>query len=140
MPIAYQIDHDARVVVAVGHGVLADGDVFDYQRTVWARPEVAGFDELIDMTRVTEVAMPSTDRVRALAATAAAMDGGAPRSRLAIVASTDFMYGLGRMFQTHRQLDANSTKDVGIFRTMEEALTFLGLKEPPAMPALPAAT
>lgn len=34
MPIN-RIDHDARVVVAAGRGVLTDADVFDYQREVW---------------------------------------------------------------------------------------------------------
>ncbi|HKB14171.1 MAG TPA: hypothetical protein VKD69_26080 [Vicinamibacterales bacterium] len=140
MPIAYRIDYDARVVFAAGHGVFSDDDVFDYQRTVWSRPDVAGFDELIDMTSVTRIELRSTDRIRTLAVTAATMDSGAARSRLAIVASTDYVYGLGRMFQTHRQLHANSTKDVGVFRTMEEALAFLGLKEPPVFPEMPAPT
>ncbi|HMF95776.1 MAG TPA: hypothetical protein VKE96_15855 [Vicinamibacterales bacterium] len=136
MPIAYRLDRDARVVVAVGHGVLTDHDVFDYQHGVWSRADVVGFDELIDMTRVNEVAMPSVDRVRDLAAVAASMDAAGRHSRLAIVASTDFVYGLGRMFQAHRQLDAKSTKVVGVFRTMDEALAFLGLTRPPEMPAL----
>jgi len=136
MPIACRLDHDARVVVAVGHGVLTDRDVFDYQQGVWSRADVVGFDELIDMTRVTEVALPSADRVRDLASTAASMDAGAPRSRLAIVASTDFVYGLGRMFQVHRQLDANNTRVVGVFRTMDDALAFLGRTQPPKMPAI----
>jgi hypothetical protein len=135
MPIVYRVDHAARVVIAVGHGVLIDGDVFDYQRDVWSRADVVGFDELIDVTRVTRIALPSTGRVRDLAAVAAHMDSTASRSRVAIVASTDFSFGLGRMFQTYRQLDANSTKMVGVFRTMEQALTFLGISHSPEMPA-----
>jgi hypothetical protein len=136
MPILYRVDHDARVVIAVGHGVLIDSDVFDYQRGVWSRADVVGFDELIDMTRVTRIALPSTKRVRDLAAMAAEMDSGPSRSRIAIVAPTDFPFGLARMFQTYRQLDANSTKEVGVFRTMDEALTYLGISHSLQMPAV----
>jgi hypothetical protein len=135
MPIIYRVDRGARVVIAVGHDVLIDSDVFDYQRDVCSRADVVGFDELIDMTRVTEIALPSTNRIRDLAAVAAEMDSGMSRSRIAIVASTNFSYGLGRMFQTYRQLDANTKKAVGVFRTMEEALTFLGISHSLEMPA-----
>jgi hypothetical protein len=135
MPINYRVDHAGRIVIAVGHGALIHSDVFGYQRDVWSRADVAGFDELIDMTRVTEIALSSTDRVRDLATLAAGMDG-TTRSRLAIVASADFPFAIGRMFQTYRQLAAHSTKEIGVFRTMEEALTFLGISHPPEMPAM----
>ena len=130
------MDHAARVVVAAGHGELTDADVFGYQQEVWSRTDVAGYDELIDMTRVTRIALPSPERVRDLAKLAAGMDGLSTRSRFAIVASTDVAYGLGRMFQTHRQLDDRSTKEVGVFRSMEEALAFLDVGGPLEMPEL----
>ena len=41
MPISYRVDHEARVVVAAGHGVLTDADVCGYQREAWSRPDVA---------------------------------------------------------------------------------------------------
>jgi len=136
MPIIYRLDHARRIVIAVGYGRITDDDVFDYQHDVWSRADVVGFDELIDWTQVTEVALPSASRVRILAAVSASMDNSAPQSRLAIVASSDFVYGLGRMFQAQRQLDANSTKVVGVFRTMADAIVFLGLEQAPEMPAV----
>ena len=136
MPIIYRLDHARHIVIAVGHGRITDDDVFDYQHDVWSRADVVGFDELIDWTQVTEVALPSASRVRILAAVSASMDNSAPQSRLAIVAPSDFAYGLGRMFQAQRQLDANSTKVVGVFRTMADAIVFLGLKQAPEMPAI----
>src|SRR5262245_37089787 len=136
MPIGYRVDHEARLVVAAGHGLLIDSDVFSYQREVWSRTDVMGYDELIDMTRVTHIAVPSADRVRDLATLAARMDDTSSRTRLAIVASTDVAFGLGRMFQSYRQLDLRTTKDVGIFRTMEDALAFLQIDHPVVMPEL----
>ena len=134
MPIAYRVDHDARVVVAAGHGVFSDSDVFTYQREVWSRKDVAGYNELIDMTRVERIALPSTERVRDLAQLAAGMDDISSSSRMAVVAPDDFAFALGRMFQAHRELDRRSTKKIGIFRTMAEALAFLEIHHPLATP------
>ena len=134
MPIAVRVDHKARVVVAAGYGVLTDSDVFGYQRGIWSQKDVAGYNELIDMTRVEHIALPSTERVRDLAKLAAAMDQPASHSKLAVVASEDIAFGLGRMFQAYRELDSRSTKEVGIFRTMQEALAFLEVDHPLAIP------
>src|SRR5262249_30118487 len=135
MPIVFRVNHDARVVVASAYGVLTDTEVFRYQREVWSRTDVAGFDELMDMTRVTRVELPSADRVRELAKLAAEMDSTTSRSRFAIVASADFAFGIGRMFQAHRHLEENGTKEVGVFRTMQEALAFLRVDRPLTIPA-----
>ena len=134
MPIVYRVDHDARVVVAAGLGVFSDGDVFGYQRDVWSRADVQGYNELIDMTQVTQIALPSADRVKDLATLAAEMDVPGAKSRMAVVAPENLAFGLGRMFQAYRELDRRSTKEVGIFRTMEEALAYLHLERPLEMP------
>ena len=59
------------------------------------------------------------------------MDARAPLSRFAIVAPRDFEFGLGRMYEAHREQDSRSTKRVGVFRTREEALAWLGLTREP---------
>jgi len=127
MPIEYQIDHTRRLVTAQGRGVFSDQDVFEYQQAVWSRPEVAGYDELIDMRAVERIVQPSANRVRQLAALSASMDAGRP-SRFAIVASQDLAFGLGRMYQTFRGLEESSTKEVGVFRTRGDAMAFLGIE------------
>jgi hypothetical protein len=130
MPIDYQIDHAHRLVIARGRGVFGDTDVVDYQRAVWTRPDVAGYDELVDMRAVEHIASPSLSRVRDLAWFSATMD--TPReSKFAIVAPSDFAFGLGRMFEAHRRSEPRTTKIVSVFRAMPEALTFLGLDEDP---------
>jgi len=112
MPIDYHIDHAHRLVVARGHGVFGDEDVFSYQHKVWSRPEVIGYDELIDMTAVEEIAIPSTKRI----------------PELAELAANDLAFGLGRMFEVYRNLHSRSTKKMQVCRTMREAYAFLGLK------------
>ena len=127
MPITYHVDHGLKVVFAAGSGTLTDADVFGYQREVWSRPDVRGYDELVDMTAVETIEQPSSARMRELAALAAAMDARETRSRFAIVAPTSIAFGLGRMFEVFRELDPRSTKEVSVFRTREEATAFLGI-------------
>jgi len=135
MPIAYGIDRERRLVVATPYGTLTDDDVFGYQREVWSLPEVAGFDELIDMTAVDHIALPSPQRVVDLAELSASMEVGERDrrpARMAIVAPTDLAYGLGRMYQAYRAMKSDGKpRHVGVFRTMPEALEFLEIEGGP---------
>jgi hypothetical protein len=126
MPIEHEVDHKRRLVIAKGRGVLTDQDVFEYQRGVWSRPEVAGYDELIDMSDVGEIELPSLQRVRDLAQLSASMDPAGAPSRLAIVAPKDFAFALGRLYEAHRGMDGRSTKIVSVFRSAGDALAWLG--------------
>ena len=125
MPIEHLIDRERRIVIATGHGVLTDADVFQYQQGVWSDPGVAGFDEIVDMSDVTDVPMPSSLRARDLAAVAARMDPPGSASRLAIVAPADFAYGLARMYASYRELQAGGSKRVRVFRAMADAKAWL---------------
>ena len=136
MPLAYGIDPQRRLVVTVGYGTLEDAHVFGYHREVWSLPELAGYDELIDMTEVEHIALPSPQRVVDLAELSAGMDasGGKGRrpARMAIVAPTDLAFGLGRMYQAYRAMKSEGVpRHVGVFRTMAEALEFLGIEGGP---------
>jgi len=127
VPLEHRIDHRLRIVMTRAIGTLTDDEVFAYQHDIWSRPEVAGYDELIDMSDVEHVAVPSPDRIARLASISAEMDVSAPATRLAIVAPRDFEFGLGRMYGAHREMDSRSTKRVSVFRTRPEALAWLGL-------------
>jgi hypothetical protein len=132
MPLEHRIDHRLRLVLTRAIGTLTDDEVFGYQREVWSRPDVAGYDELVDMSDVGHVAVPSADRIVQLASLSASMDARTPASRFAIVAPRDFEFALGRMYEAHRELDSRGTKRVGVFRSRAEALAWLGLeREPP---------
>ena len=127
MPLEHRIDHGLRVVFTRAIGTLTDDEVFAYQHDVWSQPDVAGYDELIDMTDVEHVAVPSPERVVRLASVSAEMDVRAPATRLAIIAPRDFEFALGRMYGAHREMDSRSTRRVSVFRTRPEALAWLGL-------------
>ena len=125
MGMACRIDPARRVVIGTCQGVLTDDDVFTYQREVWSRPEVAGYDELIDMSKVERIEFVSTSRLRDLAELSAGMDPPSTATKLAIVAPRDLEFAIGRMYEAYRGLNARSTKQVCVFRTMDEAHAWL---------------
>jgi len=128
MPIEYRIDHERRLVFGKGQGILTDKDIFGYQREVWSRTDVGGYNELMDMSDVDHIVLASGNRVHDLAQLSAGMDAKSAGSKFAIVAPSEEAFGLGRMYQIYRELEAQSTKQVGVFHTMDEALAFLGIE------------
>ena len=52
MPIDYRIDQDQNRVYASAHGTMTTEQLFDYQKKVWSKKEVAGMDELVDHAMV----------------------------------------------------------------------------------------
>ena len=131
MPIDYYIDHARRLVVAKGRGIFTDTDVFVYQREVWSKPEVFGYNELVDMTEIEEIAVPvpAGPLMQQLASEAAAQDDPINGGRFAIVATSSVAFGLARQYQTHRELQSRGTKQVRVFSTLSEALSFLGVED-----------
>ncbi|HEY6110342.1 MAG TPA: hypothetical protein VIV56_15690 [Gemmatimonadales bacterium] len=129
MPIAYTIDHALRLVTATGRGELTGDDIFGYQTEVWSRPDIGGYNELMDMTNVERIDLRSVDHIKQLAELSASMDPAAAQSKFAIVAPGDYAFGLGRMYESYRRLEGRSTKRVGVFRSMTEARAFLELDD-----------
>jgi hypothetical protein len=130
MPMEFRLDHDRRMVLAEGRGLVTSEEVFRYQLDVWSRPEVAGYNELVDMSAATEIREGPPDRVRALAKLAASMDAPDRKSKMAIVAPQDLAFGVARMYQAHRELNEMSTKKVGVFRDRESAYRWLAVIDP----------
>lgn len=129
MPLRYQIDDEHRLVLTRGFGVLTDQEVFEYKQSVWSLPRVAGYDELVDVTHVERIDIPSAERLRELARLSAAMDV-LPPSRVAIVTSDLVSFEIARMYKVFRKLDRRSTRDVSVFRKEEEAIEWLKAPQP----------
>src|SRR5215831_5556352 len=110
MPIKYRVDHERKVVFAEGSGTFTDADVFGYQREVWSRPDVRGYQELIDMTAVERIEQPTPQRILELAALSAEMDATSRSTRFAIIAPTTIAFGLGKMYQALREMQDRSPK------------------------------
>ncbi len=130
MPIDVEIDSVRRLVIGTPRGTMTHGDMESYQKSVWTRPELAGFHELIDMTQVEQVAFVSPEWVGEIASLAAGLDAPQLSTRMAIVAVSEFHVALARLYRTLRSSDPRSTREVRIFPSMAEALAWL--TSPPA--------
>ena len=138
MPIDHSIHPAQRLVIARGRGVFTRGDMEAYQREVWSRPDVTGFDELIDMTDVEriDIEVPVGQRMQRFAAEAAALDPLDNPGKLVIVAPSTFAFGLGRQYLTYRELAAHVVKPMRVVHALADALKFLELDPAPDMPTL----
>jgi hypothetical protein len=125
MSIEYNIDGNLHMVIVRPRGVLSLADMVQYQREVWTRTDLAGYNELVDMNEVTSIAGGTTNDVVHLASLSIPMDAVIGPSRLAIIAAKDYHYGMGRMYKAYREDHPGSTKEVGVFRTREEAMRWL---------------
>lgn len=126
MSIVYEINRDAKLVLARVVGVLTHDDIINYQRDVWSHPEIAGYDEIVDASAVEKIEYESSRRVNETASLAASSDSKEHITRLAIVAVTPEAYGLARMYQTFRETTPGNTKSVRVVRSLDEAHAWLG--------------
>ena len=128
MPITYDIDHNRKLVHASVNGTLSKDEVFAFQREVWSDPAVRGYNQLVDASAMTnvDIPFPSADVMRELSGLAASMDDPGVKTRFAIVATSALAYGLARMYATYRGLDPRSTRTINVFRSVEEAMAWLG--------------
>ena len=125
MPIGYQIDHGRRLVLASASGKLTAEDFFTYKRNVWSRPEVRGFNELVDASKIEDILSLSFEKISGLAKLSADMDDNAISTKLAIVTSDTIFYYLGQLYEVHRNMNPKSTKKVAVFLSMQEALDWI---------------
>lgn len=129
MPIAVQIDHARKLVVATVTGDVCDDELLEYQKNVWSDTALAGYSELFDVTAVRSISGVTAAGLGAVAQCAASMDVPGKRSRFAIVAPQDLPYGMGRMYEALRTEIPGSVRSVAVFRSRDEAEAWLGCKK-----------
>ena len=125
MPVEYHIDHDQRMVQVRAYGIVTVQDFITYQREVWSRKDVVGYNELIDASQLQKALDFNGVHLQEVAVLASSMDLTKEITRLAIVATDNFAYGLGRMYETYRGLQKGNTKQVAVFRSVEDALKWI---------------
>ncbi len=122
MPCRYVIDKERRLVTTTGSGVLTFAEAWIHQHQLTRDPNFnPDFFQLLDATRVTQLEISSAE-MKALAS----RQVFSARSRRAIVTSHLADYGMGRSFQTYREL-AGGEEQIEVFRDMQSALEWLGL-------------
>lgn len=112
--------------VIVWHwGVVTGEELFYSNRAIYEHTFVGKFMfQLLDLTRVTDLRVTTQD-IESLARMDTALTAEYPQVGV-IVAEDDFIFGMGRMWNSQAESDSFET---AVVRTMGEAIEFLQKKE-----------
>ena len=128
MSVKHSFDTQHPLVYSVFSGEVTDEDFAEHMRVLLADPRFeSAMPELVDLREVTGVSL-SADTIPSSARSPL----HAPQARRAVVAPTDFLFGLARMYQAYRG-DVGESQ-FSVFRTLPPALAWLGLEKEPTPP------
>ena len=125
MPITYRFFKSYKLVYALGTGSLTDQDCTSHAYQLFHDPDYDfGYNELLDLSRITAVDL-TNDGVYLTSLEVVQHRDSLVNSKLAIVAPTDALYGMARMYELMLKPHLDNTQ---VFRTIFPALEFLGLE------------
>lgn len=120
MPLSYAIDKQHRLVTSTASGVVTYSEILAHQNGLSNDPDFdPAFDQLVDGTAVTKLEL-TTENVRAVARHRLFAAG----SRQAFATSSEFAYGMARMFELYRD-SAGTGRLVKVFNGLEAAREWL---------------
>jgi hypothetical protein len=121
--IAFAIDRAIRLRTATFSGFVSDADLLGAYAGLVAEPDYdATLDDLVDLREVTHFGV-STDGLRQVIGMFAPIDGLGIPTRLAVVAPSDAVYGVSRMYQMLRGDEV--PEEINVFRDLGEAHAWL---------------
>ena len=122
----FSIDEALRRRAATFRGPITDRELIDAYSTLLADPAYdAALDDFIDLRHVTHMGVTSAGLHR-LIGMYDERDSPGFVTRAAILAPTDVLYGVSRMFQTMR--GEGHPDELEVFRTLDESLGWLNRK------------
>jgi hypothetical protein len=120
MPLDYVIDKQRRLVTSTASGIVTYPELIAHQNRLKNDPDFdPSFDQLVDGTAVTKLEL-TTDNVRAIARQRLFGAG----SRQAFATSSEFAFGMARMFELYRE-SAGIERPVKVFNGLEPAQEWL---------------
>jgi hypothetical protein len=121
MPLRYQIDRDAEMLLVVGEGTITQPEriaaMCDWLRDPNYRP---GLNTLCDFSEATS--MPTMAELREIISIVDLHAAAIGKKKLAVIATKPVTFGVARQFQT---LADCGPLDVGVFRDRRAALGWL---------------
>jgi hypothetical protein len=130
VPVQHRILHEQRLVVAEAHGHLRVDELFAYQRNVWSDKLLKNYRELLDLGGVESLGPYHVDDLKGLADLARTSSVATQPTKTAVVAPTDLLFGLSRMYEAYRHPDL-ALRAYRVFRELAEARAWLEAEEPP---------
>ena len=126
MPISYTIDHEKKLVITRLRDAVTEDQVYEHNRLLRSDPLFdPSYKQLTDMTELGEV-LVGTGMIKDTARDHFFLPGVAR----ALVAPSDVVYGMARMFAIHSE---SMGQKIEVFRELEAAEMWLGLR--PELPS-----
>jgi hypothetical protein len=126
MPVEYLIVNERHLVITTAWDVVTVAEATAHQERLKHDPDFSPeFHQLLDGTGITVLHL-STEEAKMLARNSPPFS---PSSRRAWVAPTPFLFGMGRLIATCREM-AGGEEQFQVFYKRSEALKWLGLDVP----------
>ena len=120
MPLSFVIDKQSRLVISTASGAVTYSEIAAHQVGLRNHPDFdPTFDQLIDATGVKKIAV-TIEEIRTVARQRIFEAG----SRQAFATSSEFAYGMARMFELYREA-SGSARPVRVFNSLEAAQEWL---------------
>lgn len=121
--IAFHYDRELGARVATFSGTVDDAELLGAYRSLLASPDYdPRVNDLVDMRPVTRFDVTG-DAIRDLVRAFSPLDAAMVQTRLAIVAGSDLVFGMARMYELLR---SDTPEDIRVFRDMDVARAWLG--------------
>ena len=125
MPLLVRIDRNQRIIFADGEGVVTDEDLMAYVREYLDGNELAGFDELFDLSAA-DLHDLTYMGLSTVAAAAAATDPDASPIKIALLVSEAQGMIVSRLYQSLRE-SKGGKRETRVFWDRTECREWLGL-------------
>jgi hypothetical protein len=130
MPVEYVIVNERHLVITTAREVVTFAEARVHQEQLKHDPDFSPkLDQLLDGTGITVLHI-TTEEAKMLARNSPPFS---PSSRRAWVAPSPFLFGMGRLIATYREI-AGGEEQFRVFYSRIEALKWMGLKESDIQP------
>ena len=126
MPIHYRIDHSLGAVFTTASGTISEEELLDHMNRLSADHGLAPTCvELVDLSRVEQV-KASSGSIEKAAEFRRSYGEKTRVTKTAIVATSDYIFGLARMYEILAEETNHTTR---VFRDMSQAKEWLGIEQ-----------
>ena len=130
MGFEVHVDTQQKLIISRWQDAVDETALRSYVDEAWTDPSRRGFNELIDFSLVSDVDAPF-EALQAVAEYSRQFDNPEKSARTAVVAPSDLIFGLSRMFAGLRSADEDDRRLFAVFGSDKEASHWLSEAPPP---------
>ena len=128
MPAEHSIDLQSRLLITTWEGVAIDIDFIEaikkYQQDIQSQKDCLDFNEVVDLSNVTVMKL-TIDGLKKIGSIASITDQDRTSTKLAIIVSSNLVYGIAKIYQAYRSFSNNSKKELRVFKNKNDAFEWV---------------